>query len=210
MAFHKMDFKKIEAAIDQFESEVDFELVPVISKRSSYVEHIAWIISLLLIILFIGIIDFCFQDSWSSKTPYYVAAPFVALILGYLLDKSDYVDRFFISKHERHRQVFEKAQRIFFLQRLDQSKSNQALLLYVSIMERKIVILPDPDMKLENRDQLQNGLLKVVQSAFKKGEYEQGFLQAIDFLKTELKDKFPQKDKNHTNEFSNKLIWWDV
>ena len=210
MSLKNMDCKKIESAIDQFETEVDFELVPVISERSSYVEHIAWVLSLLFIILFIGLIDIYFQDSWASKTPYYAVAPILAVILGYALDKSDYVDRFFISKKERNRQVIEKAQRIFFLKRLDQSKSRHALLLYVSIMERKIVILPDPKMKLENIEQIQQKLLQVVQSAFKKQQYEQGFLDAIDYLKTELKSKFPQLNKNQENQFANKLIWWDV
>jgi len=210
MSLKKMNFEKIEKAIDEFESKVDFELVPVISERSSYVEHIAWIISLILLIVFIGLIDFWFQDSWASRTWYYLLAPVVAIVLGHLLDKSDYIDRFFITKKERDRQVLEKAQRIFFLKRLDQTKSHHALLLYVSILERKIVILPDPKMKLENLDQLQTKLLQVVQIAFKLGKYEQGFLDAIQFLEQQLKAKFPQTNAQHENQFSNKLIWWDV
>lgn len=210
MSIRKMDSKKIEQAIDQFESEVDFELVPVISNQSSYVEHIGWVISLLLLILSIGLIDYCFQESWANRTLYYVLAPIASVILGQLLDKSDWIDRFFISKKERTRQVFEKAQRVFFLKRLDQTKSHHALLLYVSVMERQIVILPDPKMKLDNLEELQMKLLKTVQAAFKKGQYEQGFLNAIEFLKTELKSKFPQTNKNTENQFPNKLIWWDV
>lgn len=208
MSFKKMDFKKIEAAIDDFESEVDFELVPVISERSSYVEHASKLISLLVFILFIILIDMCFQDSWSSKTIYYILAPFLALSIGFALSKIDFVTRFFISNKERQRQVFEKAQRIFFLKRLDQIKSHHALLLYVSIMERKIIILPDPKMKLDNLAGIQSKLLNIVQVAFKKGQYEVGFLEAIAFLKSELKTNFPQVDKIHENQFSNKLIWW--
>ncbi|MBC7464709.1 MAG: hypothetical protein H7256_01845 [Bdellovibrio sp.] len=210
MSIKKMDSKKIEQAIDQFESEVDFELVPVISNRSSYVEHIGWVISLLLLILSIGLIDYYFQDSWANRTIYYVIAPIVSVILGQVLDKSDWVDRFFISKKERTRQVLEKAQRIFFLKRLDQTNSHHALLLYVSVMERKIVILPDPKMKLENLEELQTKILKTVQAAFKTGKYEDGFLNAIEFLRKELKPKFPQTNKNSENQFPNKLIWWDV
>lgn len=210
MSFKKMDYKKIEAAIDDFESAVDFELVPVISERSSYVEHISWVISLLLLIAFFALIDFCFQDSWASRTIYYALAPVVAVLFGHFLQKIDFIARFFISKHERSRQVLEKAQRIFFLKRLDQVKSHHALLLYVSIMEKKIVILPDPNMEMEHLVDLQNKLLQVVQIAFKLGQYEQGFLDAITFLKTELKPKFPQLNKNAENQVPNKLIWWDV
>ena len=210
MKVKNIDDLKIEKAIDDFESHVDCELIPVITKQSSYVEHISWIISLLLLILFIGLIDFFLQDSWASKTLYYLLAPVLATVLGHLLDKSDLVDRFFISKKERERQVMEKAQRIFFIKRNEASKSKQAILLFVSIMERRIVIFPDPMMKIEGLEDLQNQLLKIIQTSFKKGHFDQGFLDAIQYLKTELSAKFPQNSKQTDNHFANKLIWWDV
>jgi len=206
----KIDSPKIEKAIDDFENHVDCELIPVITRHSSYVEHIAWVISLLLLILFIGIIDLLFQDSWQSKTVYYATAPVLAIILGFLLDKSDLVDRFFISKKERERQVWEKAQRIFLLKRNEAHKSRQALLLFVSLMERRIVIFPDPGMQLPGLDALQSKMLKIIQADFKNGRYEQGFLDAIQFLKTELATKYPQTQQSSQNHYANKLIWWDV
>ena len=208
--FKKIDESKIENAIADFENAVDFELVPVICEKSSYVEHITWILALILTAMFISILDYYLQNSWSSRTLYYVIAIVIAVVLGHYIDKADFVDRFFISRHERQRQVLEKAQRIFFLKRLHETRSHHALLLYVSIMERQIVILPDPSMKLEGLAQLQEKLLKIVQNGFKAGQYEKGFLDAIQFLKTELATKFPQTNKDHANLVPNKLIWWTV
>ncbi len=210
LKFKKMDEKKIEQAITDFENSVDFELVPVISERSSYVEHITWMLSLVLAVVFITVIDYFLQNSWASKTGLYVAASVLAVVLGRLIDKSDVVDRFFISKHERHRQVFEKAQRIFFLKRLNETKSHHALLLFVSIMERQIVILSDPKMKIEDLKKIQEKLLEVMQNGFAKKHYEQGFLDAIQYLKGELTPRYPQTNQNHQNQLSNKLIWWGV
>ena len=149
--------EKISNAIEQFESEIDFEFIPVIAEKSSYVEHIQWIISLFLLLLFIGTIDYFFQDSYATKIPYFIAAPFLAIILGTLLDKSDWVDRFFISTRERRRQVHNKAERIFFKKKLHESKSQNALLLFISVMERQIVLLPDPRSNIENRQQINVG-----------------------------------------------------
>ncbi len=210
MKSRNIDELKIEKAIDDFESYIDCELIPVITKQSSYIEHISWVISLLLMILFIGLIDFFLQDSWASKTMYYVMAPVLATIFGHLLNKSAVVGRFFISKKERERQVMEKAQRIFFIKRNEASKSNQAILLFVSIMERRIVIFPDPMMNIEGLGNLQNQLLKIIQTSFKKGDYDQGFLDAIQYLKMQLAAKFPLNGKQTENQFANKLIWWDV
>ena len=210
MKVNNIDDLKIEKAIDDFESFIDCELIPVITKQSSYVEHISWIISLLLLILFIGMIDFFLQDSWASKTMFYVVAPVLAITLGHLLNKLALAGRFFISKKERERQVMEKAQRIFFIKRSEASKSDQAILLFVSIMERRIVIFPDPMMKIEGLEDLQNQLLKIIQISFKKGHFDQGFLDAIQYLKTKLASKFPLNGKQTENHFANKLIWWDV
>ena len=90
---NKINVQKIEEAIADFESHLDFEFIPVIARKSSYVEHISWVLSLLFLILFMGLIDYVFatslHDSYMSPTPYYIAAPFLAVLCGFLLDKSD-------------------------------------------------------------------------------------------------------------------------
>ena len=207
-SIHQIQTKRIEEAIADFESEVDFELVPVITQKSSYTEHVGVIISLILLIVFIALTDFFFQDSWASKTWYYLASPFGAYILGHMLDKSDMIDRFFISKKERARQVFQKAQRIFFLKHLSDLKRHNSLILFISVMERKIVILPDPRMKLAGLAELQQKIISLIQVEFANGQFEQGFLKAISLLKSELKPHFPKVNPQAANEISNKLIWW--
>ncbi len=211
MKIEAMDQKKIELAIQAFESEVDFEFVPVITGKSSYVEHIKWILSLLILILFLGSIEIWFYNSWESKTWFYLASPFVAILLGSLLDKSDLVDRFCISKAERSRQVFEKAQRVFFLKRMDQIKSNNSLLLFVSKMERQIVLLPDPKISRMTEAELQEltgEVLLILQKNFKSENFEQGILAAIEMLKNRLKNRFPRSSPPE-NAMANRLIWWD-
>ncbi len=202
-----IDEKIIEIAIEKFESEIDFEFIPVIARKSSYVEHIQWIISLFLLLVFVGTIDYFFQDSYASKIPYFIAAPFLAILLGSLLDKSDVVDRFFISKHEQLRQVHDKAERIFFKKKLHESKSHNALLLFISVLERKIVLLPDPRMKIENIKQINEKILSKLQTSFKNDQYQQGLLDAIELLRSELIQKH-KKTSETPNQFSNKLIWW--
>lgn len=208
----KINSEKIEKAIADFEKDVDFEFIPVVAEKSSYVAHITWMISLLLVVLFIGLIDYLFltvfHDSWISREPFYVAAPFVAFLLGWFLDKSDRIDRFFIPKAERARQAQEKAELIFFRHRLHELKSRNALMLYVSVMEKQIVLFPDPNMKFDKIKEINQELLSVIQSSFKKGDYEEGFLQAIAHLKTALVPHFARSQTAVDNNYPNKLIWW--
>jgi uncharacterized membrane protein len=212
MKIHAIDSEKIETAINDFENHIDFEFVPVIAKKSSYVEHISWVLSLLFLILFIGIIDYIFvthlPDTWMSKTPFYIAAPFVAFLLGVILDKSDYVDRFFITKAERNRQVLEKAELIFYKNRWHEVKSQNAVMLYISVMERQIVLFHDPKIQFKDIKTLNNELLKILQYSFKRGDFEEGLLKCIEHLKLSLKPHFAKAHPS-SNNVANRLIWWN-
>lgn len=206
---YKIDDKKIENAITDFESQVNCELIPVITPKSCYVEHIGWMISLLLLLLFIFVVDLFFQDSWVNLTWFYVASPFIAILVGHLLDKSDWLDRWFISKHEQKRQVYEKAQRLFFLKRLNETKTHNAMMIFISVLEKRIVLLPDHRLQLTNINDIQDKLLQTLKREFKSSNFEDGLLKAIQLLKEELKDKLPKNKQNSENEVPNKLIWWN-
>lgn len=209
-AINKINVKSIEQAISDFENDLDFEFIPVIARKSSYVEHISWVISLILLVISIGLIDWIFanylHDSWLSKWPFYVAAPVLSFGLGVFLDKLDVVDRFFITKNERIRQVQEKAELLFYRKRLHELKSKNALLLYISVMERQIVLFHDPSMKFEKIQQIEQDLLSVLQSSFKQSKYEEGLLAAITHLKQSLQPHFA-KTGSRENQIANKLIW---
>lgn len=205
---HKtIDSKIIESAIEHFESEIDFEFIPAIAKKSSSTEHVQWIISLLLLLIFVGIIDYFFQNSYASKNFYYIAAPFAAIFLGAGLSRLDLICRFFISKHEQKKQVHHTAERIFFKKKLHECKSHNALLLFISVLERKIILLPDPRMKIENIKQINEKILSKLQVSFKNDQYQQGILDAIELLRLELIQNY-KKTLDNPNQFSNKLIWW--
>lgn len=208
----KVENQKIEQAIAEFESEVDFEFVPVIAARSSYVEHISWMLSLIFLLILLSAVEILFltvwADSWMSPIPFYLAVPFVAFALGVALDKSDLVDRFFISRTEQQRQVQEKAERVFHRLQLGNLKSHNALLLFVSVLERQIVLYPDPRLKFDKMPEISQKLLKILQESFKNKDYEAGIIESVKSLKSDLKKSFVRKDKSE-NIVPNKLIWWD-
>lgn len=208
MKIHEIDSNKIEQAIENFEKQVHFEFIPVIAKKSSYVEHISWVLSLLFLVFFIGMIDWIFStylhDSWMSKTPFYIAAPFISFLLGVILDKSDYVDRFFITKSERARQVQEKAEIVFH--RHGFHKHSNALMLYISVMERQIVLFHDSRIEFKDIKALNEELLQILQLSFKKCDFEEGLLKSIEHLKTRLVPHFAKSEPSE-NIVANKLIW---
>lgn len=209
MSIYKIDQTKIENRITEFESHVDFELVPVITSKSSQVESIGLIIILFLMLLFFVFTEFLLSNSWESKTGYLGLSFLLALVFGAFLTRFDFVLRFFISKKERTRQVIQKSQRIFFLKHLFDLQKANSIILFISILEKKIVVLPDPRLKIDNLEAIQQSLIAQLSSEFKKGDYEAGFLKAIAYLENVLKDQFPKTTINSENQVSNKLIWWN-
>ena len=202
--------EKIEKLIGEFESDLDFEFIPVIAKKSSYVEHISWVISLVLLLVFIALVEWYFavhmSDSWISRWPIYAALPVLSFAFGVALDKSDLVDRFFISKRERSRQADEKAELFFYRRRLHELKSKNALLLYISLMERHIVLFHDPSIKFDQMEKIEQEMLSILQQSFKNGQFEKGLVDAISHLKTALLPYFKRHEPLE-NSFPNKLIW---
>ncbi len=209
---------KIEAAIADFESAIDFEFIPVISKKSSYVQHVSWVVSLLILLIFFALVEYVFanhlHDSWMSPLPFYIAGPFLAVICGAILEKFHVINRFFITKNERNRQVQERAERIFFKKQLHELESQNALLLFISVMERQIVLFHDPRMKFDKMQQINHELLKILQESFKNQDFEEGLLKAIAHLKISLAPHFSygkegRSHKKDQNFVPNKLIWWN-
>jgi len=214
MSLYHINKKRIEDAITDFESDVDFELVPVITPKSSFNDHVRWIVAILLFLCLMTVIDFCRAQGWGgtgwdSGFGYYLAAALISLLGARYLSRFDSVNRWFISKAERHRQCYEKAQRIFFLKHLNELKRHNSIVLFISIMERKIIVLPDPQLHWDGLQNVQTQLVSLVQGEFKKGQYEEGFLKGIQFLKQELRLRFPQDLEKKQNEIPNKLIWWN-
>lgn len=172
MKINKKDLEQIEKEIENFENQVDFELIPVIADQSSYTEHVPWILSLIFILLSVTALelglDHFFYNSWYDQTLFYVCSIIISIGASNLLSRLQVIRRLFITEKERNRQVHEKAQMIFFKKRLGDIKSQNALLLYISEMEHRIEIIPDSQHTIEGLDEISKQAIGLLGSAFKK------------------------------------------
>lgn len=210
----KIDAAKIEAAIADFEQAVDFELVPVIAKSSTPTLHVPWVISsLLMVLVFVGFEAYYVANwlDWEAQTIIHWLASLFALTLvaGFILGRFDGVRRWLTPKKNRHQFAQLEAEQVFLKKRLFETEAHRGLLLFISLMEHRIVILPDFRANFEGAQKLSEDVLKILQDDFKSGSYEQGLLDAIAYLKKTLAPQFPKQQNAHGNQLPNKLIWWD-
>ena len=209
----KIDAAKIEAAISDFEQSVDFELVPVIAKSSTPTLHVPFVISaLLMVFVFFGFEAYYLASwhDWEASTIIHALATLFAITLGvgFLLARFNVVRRMLTPSKFRHQFAQLEAEQVFLRKRLFETKAHQGLLLFISLMEHRIVIMPDLRSDFTDSKKLSEEVLKILQDDFKSGSYEQGLLDAIAHLKKTLAPKFP-KTSSDGNQLPNKLIWWD-
>ena len=215
MKFKDINSTLVEKRIEQFESQVDFELIPVLIKKSSYTEHVPWMLSLILILILTWSADFFIDSVLHSfgyytqydKTIYIFSMIIISVLLSRWLSHFDAVQRLFISNHEKERQVYQKAQKILSYKRLSNPQSKNALLIFVSLLEKRIEILPDPNTHFEGHKEVAQKVLKVMLPYFKNNDYEKGILAAIEATEESLKSIYPRTG-SPDNLIPNKLIWW--
>jgi putative membrane protein len=211
----KIDSVKIEAAIADFEKAVNFELVPVIAQSSTPTLHVPFVISsLLMIFVFFGFEAYYLSQwhDWEASTIIHILGVLfgITLAIGFILGRFNVVRRMMTPAKYRHQFAQLEAEQVFLKKHLYETKSHQGLLLFISLMEHRIIVLPDIRSNFDGSQKLSEEVLKILQDDFKAGSYEKGLLEAIEHLKKTLAPKFP-KDPNSSdgNQLPNKLIWWN-
>lgn len=203
------DEKAIENKIQDFENKIDFEFIPVFSQKSVSLDIVWPFLFTILCFLYLLFIDVIirtfFSDSWLSQSVFLGAGFLLMGILSWILVRWPFVLRLFFSKKYLKRQTLKSAREIFFLKRLHEIKSQNAFLVYISFFERQVVIIPDERIAIDNLKSLTDQSIKILTTHFKSKNFQQGLEDVIDYLESELKERFPRKQQS---DYSNKIIWW--
>ena len=209
----KINSESIESAIADFENQVNFELVPVIAQSSSPVAHVRWVLFALCNLIALIKIDIIYNFNLYALTVrdvilYWLFALVVSFILSWVLMKFDFIVRFFIPAKLRQKYVHQKAQQVFFEKKIFQTNAHDGMLLFISLLEKRIHIIVDPRSNLEGKQELSEKVLKILQTHFKNDQHEKGLIDAIQYMKSFLIKHYPKKNADtDINELPNKLIW---
>jgi uncharacterized membrane protein len=97
-----------------------------------------------------------------------------------------------------------RAQEVFHLLKMDNTKDSNGVLIYVAVGDRKFVICGDKGIDKVVPVNYWNTTKDVIESNFKKGNFKEGIIKGILMAGEELKAHFPWKP-NDTNELSNEV-----
>jgi putative membrane protein len=203
----------ISKVVQQAELGTDGDIVPMIVRRSSAVRHVPVVLWLSFALVFLGI-EMLGVNGWyfSDFLPflmghwvYQVLFLAVLMVMAWGLSHLHPVQRFLTSNQDEKEQVEKRAQLEFFLHRLNRTHKKTAVLIFVSVMERRAVILADEGIAKHLPPHIWGEVLKPMTGFLRSGQWSQGFQDAIHRAGELLKQYVPDSS-GAAHEISNNLI----
>jgi len=99
---------------------------------------------------------------------------------------------------------FDRAKELFHYLKMDNTKQDNGVLLYVAVKDRKFVICGGPGIDRAVPKDFWDTTKEAIAGAFKKGNFKQGIIAGITMAGKELQVHFPW-DNNDTNELSDAI-----
>lgn len=107
---------------------------------------------------------------------------------------------------ESHSKIehFKRAQEVFHVLKMDNTKEENGVLIYVAVHDKKFVIYGDKGIDKVVPDNFWDTTKDTIQAQFVQGNFKQGIIDGILKAGFELKKHFPWQH-NDTNELSNEV-----
>lgn len=99
---------------------------------------------------------------------------------------------------------FSRAQQVFHFLKMDNTKEENGVLLYVAVDDRKFVIYGDSGIDRAVPKGFWDTTKDLISSHFKQGDFKQGIVEGVIKAGKELEAHFPW-DHNDTNELSDAI-----
>jgi len=111
--------------------------------------------------------------------------------------------RVHIEAHTRSNH-FERTKEVFHLLKMDNTKEENGVLIYVAVNDRAFAIYGDKGIDKVVPDGFWNSTKDVIQTHFKKGNYKQGIIAGVKNAGKELETHFPWQHGD-INELSDEI-----
>lgn len=200
------DLPKISEAVRRAEMKTTGEIVPVIVHRSSVVGHVPLMFTLVFLVLLL-VFEVPQLDVFEELNAYWFLF-FVAVgsfALAQFVSRSMWVQRIFVPVGDQAIQVEERALIEFYQQGIGKTAENTGILLFLSVMERRAVVLADEAIARRLPKEAWHQVCATLVEGIKHEQTAEALIAAIHKSGELLALHFPAHKENQ-NELSNQLI----
>ncbi len=205
----KTEQDTISALVQQMEQQTSGEIVPmVVSASHSYPTAIivgATVLALPFSLLLMPIVSGLF---WlGSQNVWIFIALFITLygIFYGLVYRFSWLKRLFLSRKQVEAEVEEAAITSFFTEKLYKTKDANGILIFISILERKVWVLADTGINAHINPEQWQGIIDLITQGIVERRQCEAVCEAILEIGRQLKKHFPAQD-NDINELHNLIV----
>ncbi|MDP8269690.1 MAG: TPM domain-containing protein [Candidatus Tenebribacter davisii] len=210
----KEDMKQISSAVNKAESKTSGEIATAMIKESyNYAIYelifavIIGFIYFVAMMFFAGSIDQWLQGKfWDYSVHYlimfYGFSTFIVIALFYFFGNISSIDRLIVPKRIRLQKVQERATRYFMESGVFNTKDRTGILIFISIMERRVELLADSGINaMISKDKWQDIVNNIIKG-IKENDITTHLTRSIDECGNLLAEHFPIQadDKNELTD----------
>ncbi|MEK6478690.1 TPM domain-containing protein [Catalinimonas sp. 4WD22] len=207
--FTKEEVLQIKNAVVEAEKLSGGEIVPVISKQSSWYEQTLWRAGALFSLLTAIILTTFYLSSdallWLPPYLWLLICTTGGIAGATIAESLPFVKRFFISAESLRQQAEGKAKQLFVEQSISQTEQRTGILLYISFFEKHASILPDIGISEVVEQQVWDDILQQLVNDMRTSSYAAAISHAIISCGKVLEESGIQKAVDDDNELPNKV-----
>ncbi len=211
-----LEVESVSKAVALAEQTTAGEIVTVIVRRSSYVGHVQAFGTLLLLLIFLFLegfefIKYEFSLHFSNQLaligPHLVLLVLVAIfwLAASSLKEVQWIQRILIPLKDQQEQVEKRALLEYYLNHVTQTEKKTGILIFISLMERKTVVLADESISEKLSPETWTGIVDIIVEGVKNKKTAEGLIHAIANCGKILAEHVPTYSGNQ-NELANHLI----
>lgn len=194
----------IKKLIKDAEKKSDSEMVPMIVLRSD--NYPAAHFRAAIIVSFLFSLGLYFSPLSIINPIYFLWIQIPGLLLGYYLANIPAITRLLITKQEIENEVTQRAIEAFFEHNLHTAQQHNGVLIFISLLEKKIKIITDIGVKKKIDQKIWDEIIFDFLEKVKKEELVEALKNTISATSHILENYFPASGKQKKNEISDDLI----
>lgn len=196
--------KEIREQIALAEKKSHSEVVPMIVERSDI--YPAAHFRMAIIVSFLFSLALYFSPLSIVNPIYFLWIQIPGLFIGYMLGRMPLFQRFLVTKNEMEFETRQRAYEAFFEHELHLTRDHIGVLIFISLLERKIRIVTDVGVRAKIDQKIWDEIIVQFTDKVHKQDLAHALKETIEATANVLEYHFPHKETGRANELKNDLI----
>lgn len=210
---HTESVKDIEAQISEIEKTTTGEVIVLIVRESVSTSYVSFVLFALLALTSFFLLRDILHNFWLNvfENILIYSLNFVVLFLfARILVKIKGIKRFFLHPSDMEKAFQQRAVSEYYQNNLYKTKNNTAVLIMVSLLERKAIVLASHELNKVTKEDLWSECIKAIVSGARKRSLGEGISEALRLITPILKERFPlSQATDNPNEIADVVLFKD-